>query len=377
MPFCHLKSILAVVFSAVSLLFIDNRFASAADPDQQIASTSVVAPAVNSTSIAPAGPRSTSSVRSIFRTAAMQCLNRSGNRVTTKYGITLDDATSKAAADRPFVIVIHGYNSCPQRMAAFSTLVRTAGYPCGTFGYPNDQSVAASAGLLSSELTQLKRQYPNRRIVLLTHSMGGLVARETVENPAIDPGNVSQLIMISPPSQGTSWAYIACSGDFFEYGTNNENCFLDRVYCSLEDGFGEARYDLQPNSAFLKALNERPRNKNVKYSIFLGTGTKFSRAKLEHAHQVLDKCCEENRFLSVIKPALDSVLCDMEDAVQEGDGVVSIARGKLDGVDDITVLGFDHWNVIRDPQPEPVAALHCEILSRLGKASLLGGADKP
>jgi len=218
---------------------------------------------------------------------------------------------------------------------------------------------------LSVELKKLAARFPTRRIALLTHSMGGLVARETIENPETDPGNVSQLIMIAPPTHGTTWAYVGYSPDLWEC-TRGDRCFLDRVYGSLEDGTGEARYDLQPTSAFLKTLNDRPRNSSVHYSMFLGTGTKFSRASMEHAHGVVDRCCEADRFLAIIRPAIDSAMCDLEDAVDIGDGVVSVARGKLDGVDDTTLLGFDHWNVVREPDSDAVTALHREILARLG-----------
>ena len=321
----------------------------------------------------PAAPIKTS-LRGIFRTAVMKWLDSSGNRIKTKYGIELDEKSLAAPAEKPLVIVIHGYNSCPQRMSVFSELVRAAGYPCGTFCYPNDQAIVNSAALLSAELKKLAARFPTRRIALLTHSMGGLVARETIENPETNPGNVSQLVMIAPPSHGTTWAYVGYSSDLWEC-TRGDRCFLDRVYGSFEDGTGEARYDLQPTSTFLKSLNDRPRNPSVHYSMFLGTGTKFSRASMEHAHQVVDRCCETDRFLAIIKPALDCAMCDLEDAVDIGDGVVSVARGKLDGVDDTTLLGFDHWNVIREPDSEAVRTLHGEILARLANTKQVASAQ--
>ena len=55
----------------------------------------------------------------------------------------------------------------------------------------------------------------------------------------------------------------------------------------------------------------------------------------------------------------------MGDAVEEGDGVVSVARGRLDGVSDTVLLAFSHWNVIDHPEAEVVASVHREILKRL------------
>ena len=212
----------------------------------------------------------------------MQWLNRTGKRPTTEFGIQLDQPVAATSSQRPIVILIHGYNSCPQRLSPLHTSLSAAGYECGTFAYPNDQAIVDSAELLSRELHRLQQLYPNRKIALLTHSMGGLVAREVIENPALNPGNVTQLIMIAPPSLGTSCAYIVWSGDLWEHflHTHDHN-LLDDLYASLEDGLGEGREDLKPGSEFLQQLNARQRNPRVHYSIFAGNGSRFTREQLD------------------------------------------------------------------------------------------------
>ena len=172
---------------------------------------------------------------------------------------------SSPRAEGPIVILIHGYNSSPERMTPLCNSISAAGYECGTFAYPNDQAIADSAALLSRKLIRLRQMYPNRKVTLVTHSMGGLVAREVIENSALDPGNVTQLMMIAPPSQGTSCAYIVWSGDLWEHflHTHDHN-LLDDAYASLEDGLGEGREDLKPDSEFLRQLNVRERNPRVR-----------------------------------------------------------------------------------------------------------------
>src|SRR5205085_3922114 len=109
----------------------------------------------------------------------------------------------------------------------------------------------------------------------------------------------------------------------------------------------------------------RPRNASVRYSIFLGTGSTLTTAEVNRARRIVDECCIPDSFLAVIKPALEEAVSDLSDSVENGDGVVSVARGRLEGVTDTMLLRFDHWNVIRDCGAEPVAALHREILDRL------------
>src|SRR5262245_51121063 len=226
--------------------------------------------------------------RAKFRTVAMQWLNRSGDRPTTKFGIALDPSAQQAPADRQLVVLVHGFNSSPEHLLGLSAAIREAGYACGTLRYPNDQPIEDSAKLLSAELRRLAGDYSGRKVVLITHSMGGLVAREAIENPALDPGNVSQLLMIAPPSHGTSCAYLACRADMLEHRTPETHNLLDCLYASIEDGLGEARHELKPNSHFLEELNRRSRNPKVHYTVFLGTGTAFTRDQLAQARWILE-----------------------------------------------------------------------------------------
>jgi pimeloyl-ACP methyl ester carboxylesterase len=392
--------ILAAIFAAAALVtaaFAANSPALADDAgssasvsfDSGITNQSVVNPAIASVSVAPAGlpvgapakiatsktdhhpsatlsPNGKSSAQTKFRLAAMEWLNRSGNRPTTNFGIHLDDGVSDSSSQRPLVILIHGYNSCPQRLAPLQRTISAAGYECGTFCYPNDQAIVDSADLLSQELHRLQQKYPNRKIALVTHSMGGLVAREVLENPSLDPGNVTQLMMIAPPSQGTSCAYIVWSGDLWEHfiHTHDHN-LLNDMYASLEDGLGEGREDLKPDSEFLRQLNARQRNPRVHYSIFIGNGSQYTLEQLASLRRLLVQSAETDSFLAIMEPALQRALDDFEDSAQPGDGVVSQTRAHLDGVSDTVVLGFDHWNSIGEPTTEPVAVLHHEILKRL------------
>jgi hypothetical protein len=233
--------------------------------------------------------------------------------------------------------------------------------------YPNDQSISASAALLSRELKDFAKRNPKTKVTLVTYSMGGLVAREALENSKLDPGNVQQLVMVAPPTHGSSCARIVCSGDIWEHGVRGEHGgILNCVYACLEDGFGEARHDLKPDSPFLKRLNARKRNDHVRYSILLGTAGPFSPSELELAKKTVRKSAEASGFMKVIQPAVEKALDDLGDAVEEGDGVVSISRGRLDGVPDTVLLAFSHWNVIDHPEAEAVASVHSEILKRLG-----------
>jgi len=346
----------AVIASPMSLL--------AADPPPE---TSVA----TSSTLFPAKTVSFSITRGQLRSAATGWLNRSAEQPPAKFGLELDGDVPQSSANRPLVILVHGFNSSPERLAALRQAFHQAGYPTGALRYSSQETIANSAALLSQELRQLAHEQPNRKIALVTHSMGGLVARGAIENPALDPGNVSQLMMIAPPTHGTSCAYLSLPAQLLGHtSSERDHSLAHLVLTGIENGLSEARDDLKPQSAYLEALNSRPRNPRVQYTVLLGTGTMFTPDELMHARQIVHRCALADSFVAAIEPACQSVLSDFEDAVAEGDGVISLSRGRLDGVPDTVLLGFNHWNAIGPPEAEPVATLHREILSRLALDAL-------
>jgi pimeloyl-ACP methyl ester carboxylesterase len=355
-----IRKLLEASFLAAIVLLIAPPVARSEEP---------AATVVDDLAVEPSDEVVSSPLRSYVRLTAMSLLNRAGATATTQYGLASEEqaeAAATVARDKPYVILVHGFNSSPERCATLLKPIREAGFRCGTLRYPNDQSINDSAELLSRELKNLAKQHADAKVTLLTYSMGGLVARETVENAKLDPGNVTQLIMIAPPTHGSSCARIVCSGDIWEHGVRgNREGILNCVYACVEDGLGEARHELKPDSSFLKRLNARKRNDRVQYSIILGTAGPFSPSELALAKQTVRKSAESSSFVRAIKPALDKALNDLTDAVEEGDGVVSVARGKLDGVSDTVLLGFNHWSVVDRPEDENVATVHREILKRL------------
>ena len=46
-------------------------------------------------------------------------------------------------------------------------------------------------------------------------------------------------------------------------------------------------------------------------------------------------------------------------------GVVSVQRGRLDGVADTVVIGFDHFSVVQDPSRPSSRRVQAEIMKRI------------
>ena len=284
-----------------------------------------------------------------------------------QYGLAADEGWSRTPIEKNLVVFVHGIESQPQELEGLLSMVRDEGLPCAVFSYPNDQPIADSAKLLSRELRQLAKDHPDRGVSLLTHSMGGLVARAAIEDGDLDPGNVRRLIMVAPPNHGSALARFSFGLELHEHiaGSIRKNK-TGAFFAAVEDGLSEAAGDLTPNSPFLRELNARQRNPEVRYSIFLGTDAPFTEKELETLRQSVTAAGERNRWVRFLGSRVHTWLKDLDEVVDgKGDGVVSLERGRLEGVQDTVVLNFGHVTILQSPARGDVRRAHQEILKRL------------
>ncbi len=287
--------------------------------------------------------------------------------VDSRYGLKLEEGWEQAAKDLPMVVLIHGYNSSPENNSELLSVIRKDGFPCAGFAYPNDFYVEDSAQRLSRELRAFRQRNKNRRLALVTHSMGGLVALECLENKQLDPGNVERLIMIAPPTQGTLLAQVAVATDVWEHWLGRKNGSpWTRWRDSVVDGLGEAADDLVPGSPFLNQLNSRLRNENVQYTIFLGTGASVAQDEMDWLRAKLRRTSEYVPGTSGVAKQFDQMLDELDELIDgKGDGIVAVKRGQLQGVDDVVVLPFGHLSVTGKAEDEVIRQVQQEVLDRL------------
>jgi len=276
---------------------------------------------------------------------ARQIVFRWGNDQDSRYGLFLDEDWQQRTAQRPLVVIVHGYNSRPEEFDALRGRLRNAGFACAVMSYPNDAAVAFSGRQLASALRAFERQNPDRRVALVAHSMGGLVSRVVIEDPdTASIGNVDQLIMVATPNHGSNLARVPVSLDVWQNWLDGEPDTVKTVFFdSVLDGLNEARFDLQPESELLQRLNGLPRNPNVRYSLILGNKGPATREQLDELRRLIIATRDRNVALRALGPRLDELLEDLDELVDGvGDGAVAVERGRLEGVDDTIVLGFNH-----------------------------------
>jgi pimeloyl-ACP methyl ester carboxylesterase len=280
--------------------------------------------------------------------------------------IGLPQPVRLARDTRHLVISIHGFNAFAEDLDGMLPPRRSKGLQCVRFSYPNDQPIDASSRLLSHQLRQVARQMPSLEISLVTYSMGGLVARRVIEDPALDPGNVRRLIMIAVPNHGSELAQFAFAMDLWQLLADHRARELSFFYLSVEDGLAEAATDLQPDSVFLVKLNRAQRHPDVHYTIFLGDRALLQPEDVRNLRDHLHAFGTKSRWVRFFGGKLDGMIEDLDELVQgKGDGVVSLKSGRLEDVDDVVVLPFTHTSVLNDPDSDASRKVREGIAARL------------
>lgn len=187
-----------------------------------------------------------------------------------RYGLFL-----RTTLDRPAqnlrVVLVHGLDEPGGIWADLLPVLEKAGFETLEFRYPNDQGIDLSADLLASVWTEIPDDPP---VVLIGHSMGGLVIRDfvtrydTTENP-LAGASVEAVILVTTPNQGSDLARMRVLLELRDQWAAAQQPGFSPL-AGLQDGTGAAKIDLQPGSQFLTELNARPWPESVAISIIGG-----------------------------------------------------------------------------------------------------------
>jgi pimeloyl-ACP methyl ester carboxylesterase len=177
-----------------------------------------------------------------------------------QYGF-LPRTPQASEAGRPDVVLLHGLDEPGDIWDDLVPVLAEAGWVAWEFRYPNDQAIAASADFLAEAWLELPEDLS---VVLIGHSMGGLVARDFVgrwrhpvdAEPQVSGASVHGVILVGTPNQGSEWARLRVWLELRDFLATPPQQQL-ALFHGLRDGTGAAKIDLRPGSAFLTGLNAR------------------------------------------------------------------------------------------------------------------------
>jgi pimeloyl-ACP methyl ester carboxylesterase len=275
--------------------------------------------------------------------------------------------SSRNPPQKRLVVMIHGFGSQPRVFALLQSHLSDAGHSTATFGYRSREGAEPSAAKFAEALLEVHQRYPDCDVTVISHSMGGVVARSVLEDPKRAIGFVDQLIMITPPNHGSDLTRPALVGPAFLVGkVEVDPGRIGEIAGGIAEQVNVSIRDLRPNSDFLTKLNSRPRNPNIRYSILLGDDGVVDPVLLSLARENLAGR-RQGRAVALLIDQIDRLETQLGDELLagRGDGVVSLRSGHLDDVDDVIILPMRHTELQHSD-----AASFTELLDQVEKRIL-------
>ncbi len=296
---------------------------------------------------------------------------RAGREVErrARYGMHARESYRPDDPGRPTVCLIHGLNSTSGVFKHMVGPLDAAGYGIVAYDFPYNRDLDETSAAFRRDWAEFRRKSGDARPwAIVAHSMGSLLARSYAEDDATYKKDVASLILIAPPNRGSSLSKAQTFLQMVQSVQAMNGSRRTDPLALLGDGLGAAADDMTPGSAYLKSLNDRKRRSGVPYHILAGDSgylTAQARARIEASSKSGGVLGGIGRLVS---SGASSQLDEITDGL--GDGCVSVASTRLEGVADHRVLHANHLELIRAPllfpDPGPVATMP-DILRMLGE----------
>ena len=219
------------------------------------------------------------------------------------------------------------------------------------FDYPNDGPLRISGRRLRKELFQLSSKHPRLDLVVVAHSMGGLVARYALERVAPAPSCVTDLFTLGTPHQGSRlavgqpWLEVIVAPDW-----------QDRLnpFAGMRDGVGQVVRELLPGSEFLKQLNAFSRPAGIRYHVAAGRQGFLSE---QRRRELIDALQKQRARIGKGEVDILRIITAPELQTGKGDGAVTVESAtKLHGAITTRVFELNHIELIRQKVARPEEA---------------------
>lgn len=265
----------------------------------------------------------------------------------------------------PDVVLIHGLDEPGGIWDDLVPELVQAGWVTWEFRYPNDQAIDHSADLLAEYWEELEATEP---VVLIGHSMGGLVIRDFVtrwrhleDAPAAVTGpKVGGVILVGTPNQGSEWARLRGWLEVREWFVDVQEGRFS-LWAGLRDGTGAAKIDLRPDSGFLSELNARAWPEDIPVCVIGGRITEPTpemRASLD--------ALSEDLGIEDLDAQVEAWWSSAGEAV--GDGAVPLASLHFEGAPEPVILPASHRGLlVRMPFTDDAPPAIEVIVDRLGE----------
>ncbi len=259
----------------------------------------------------------------------------------------------------PIVLLVHGLDEPGDIWDDLIPALDAQSFEARVFRYPNDQGIDRSAAYLANAWSALPASRP---VVLIGHSMGGLVVREFVTGwlhppdraPEATSPNVRGVILAGTPNHGSEWSRLRIWLELRDHlPLETQRRFS--LFAALRDGTGAAKIDLRPESDFLRRLNARPWPPEIPIQLIGGVLVEPPASMIESLREIARELHSE---------ALEQRLARWWSTLGEdlGDGVVSATSLRLTEAPPPILVNASHRGMLArfrpsDSQPPAIAPI--------------------
>lgn len=267
-------------------------------------------------------------------------------------------ATGEGPEDgQPDVLLLHGLDEPGGIWDDLLIEFEAAGITAWEFRYPNDQAIDRSADMLAEYWTKLPADRP---VILIGHSMGGLVIRDFVSRWRYPPNGGSVLegaevrgaLLIATPNRGSDWARLRAWLEVRELIASAAQQRFS-LFVGLREGTGAAKIDLRPGSAFLADLNARAWPPHIPIRLIAGVLTEPT-AEMRRSVEAITA----EFGAGELADAFEAWWSDLEEGV--GDGAVPLSSVALPEAPPPIVVAGSHRGILArgplsDDEPPAIA----------------------
>jgi pimeloyl-ACP methyl ester carboxylesterase len=293
-----------------------------------------------------------------IRDLASRAVRESERR--SRYGMHARASYRPNDPSRPTICLIHGLNSTSGVFMHMVEPLEKAGFGIVAYDFPYNRDLDETSTGFRRDWAEFRRKNGDSRPwSIVAHSMGSLLARAYVEDDRAFENDVTSLVMIAPPNHGSSLAKAQTFLQMVQSLQAMNGSRRTDPLALLGDGLGAAADDMTPGSAYLNELNSHRRREGVRYHTLAGDSGYLN----AQARRQVEAQTSGRGVLGGIGRLVASGVSTQLDEISDGlgDGCVSVASTRLEGVGDHRILHANHLELIRAPllfpEPGPVASM--------------------